>query len=160
MISDNMIITPPMTEIRFYHVTRGTAGDAIAQILEKAYERGVRSLVYWSDKAKLKQLDRLLWTYRADYFLPHSMDNDTEPAENPIWLTTGEKNLNNAQMLVLCDAEKPSFFEEFETVLCVFEDKDTGMRDFARNLWKEYGNKDGFSVVYWQQDENGRWNKK
>ncbi len=160
MNSDNMIITPPMTEIRFYHVTRGTAKDAIAQILEKSYERGMRSLIYWSDKAKLKQLDRFLWTYRADYFLPHSMDGETPPSENPIWLTTGEKNLNNAQMLVLCDAEKPSFFDEFELVVCAFEDNDTVMRDFSRKLWKEYGSNEGVTLVYWQQDENGRWQKK
>lgn len=149
-----------MTEIRFYHVTRGSAQEAMAQILEKAHERGLRSLVYWSDKAKLKRLDRFLWTYRADSFLPHSMNGDSPPEDNPIWLTTEEKNGNRANMLVLCDAEKPSFMDDFELVVCLFEDNDTTMRNFSRQLWKDYTDKDGIELVYWQQDDSGRWQKK
>ncbi len=155
-----LFITCPMAEIRFYHVTRGTAREALAQILEKSHERGIRSLVYWSDKAKLKQLDRFLWTYRADSFLPHSMNADTPPEENPIWLTSEEENKNGATMLVLCDAEQPEFIKDFELVVCLFEDSDTTMRNFSRKMWKEWSEKDNMDLVYWQQDDAGRWQKK
>ena len=47
----------------------------------------VRNIVMVGEKADLKKLDELLWTFSATDFLPHSFIDDENAAETPIVLT-------------------------------------------------------------------------
>ena len=49
--------------------------------------QAVRNIVMVGEKADLKRLDELLWTYSATDFLPHCFINDEAASETPIVLT-------------------------------------------------------------------------
>jgi len=49
--------------------------------------QAVRNIVMVGEKADLKRLDELLWTFSATDFLPHCFINDEAASETPIVLT-------------------------------------------------------------------------
>ena len=81
-----------MTEVGFYHLTRSNLEAALPRLLEKAYAAGNRVLVRGSDPERLELLNRALWTYGKDTFLPHGGKGDGFAEQQPIYLTVGPEN--------------------------------------------------------------------
>ena len=83
-----------MTEVGFYHLTRSTLDEALPRLLEKAYAAGHRVLVRVGDPERLELLNRALWTYGKESFLPHGARSDGFAEDQPIYLTTQVENPN------------------------------------------------------------------
>lgn len=68
------------------------AAEAVAcSLIDKAWSRGHRILVRSRDQAQQDRLDRLLWTFRQDSFLPHA--TATAGVEAPILIATAEQTV-------------------------------------------------------------------
>ena len=150
-----------MTRVDFYHIERGLIEDVLPKLLEKAYACGKPLLVKVGNEARVEFLNTVLWTYDDQSFLPHGTKKDGNAALQPIWLTSGNDNPNQANMLFLVDGASIDIekLEEFERVFNLFDGKDTDGLQQARFFWKEIKNS-GSECFYWQQDETGRWQQK
>lgn len=147
-----------MTELGFYHLTRQGLDQALPRLLEKVRGAGHRVVVRLVDDQRLDHLDRLLWTYRNDSFLPHGTTREGHAADQPIWLTTGMDNPNGATVLVLIDGPDAADAAGFERVLELFDGRDAEAVARARERWR-WAEQAGLERVYWQQDERGRWQR-
>jgi DNA polymerase-3 subunit chi len=107
----------------------------------------------------MEALDALLWTYRDDGFLPHGTDREAEAAQMPVVLTTKDVNPNNAKARFLVDGAVADDLKTYERAIYLFDGNDPDAVDAARDNWKE-AQGEGFETIYWQQDANGRWQKK
>jgi len=109
---------------------------------------------------RVDALDAHLWTYRDDAFLPHGTARDAEAAAHPIVLTTADHNPNGAAVRFLVDGVPvPTDAASYERIVLLFDGEDADAVAAARARWGE-AKAQGFSVTYWQTDENGRWVKK
>lgn len=147
-----------MTEIRFYHLQRTAQDRAIPQIAYKAYQSGKHVLIKSVDEAEVEKLNTALWVFAADAFLPHGSAADKFESRQPVFLTAGNDNPNNAKIIITapgCIPETPGAFD-----LCceMLDGKNEAQIDDARTRWKSY-KEQGFEVSYWQETENG-WQKK
>src|SRR5688572_815594 len=97
-----------MTDIRFYHLTRTPLERALPQLLEKAVSGGFRVLLKARDEQTMDRLNALLWTYDPNSFLPHGSRKDGNAAEQPIFLTDGDDNPNQANLLAVTDGTVPA----------------------------------------------------
>lgn len=147
-----------MTEIGFYHLTRATLEQALPNLLERVLAAGQRAVLRVGGPERLEALDRHLWTYRNDAFLAHGTKADGFAAEQPIWLTAGDDNPNGAKVLLLADGAPPEPMTGFDRVLDLFDGNDPDAVTSARERWKA-AKAAGHKLVYWQQDEQGRWKK-
>lgn len=147
-----------MTEVGFYHLTRSTLEQALPRLLEKAYAAGNRLLVRASDPEWLELLNRTLWTYGKESFLPHGTKADGFADQQPIYLTVGTENPNAATILVLVDGADAPDLASFARCLELFDGGDPDAVDRARRRWHEVLEQ-GHSTVYWQETERGGWNK-
>ncbi|MEM6780744.1 MAG: DNA polymerase III subunit chi [Pseudomonadota bacterium] len=148
-----------MTEVRFYHLQKQTLDQALPQILTKALSIGHRIVVKLGSKDSVEHMNKHLWTYRQDSFLPHGSAKDGHAEYQPIWLTAENDNPNNADLLVTGGGAIPDSIEDYK-LCCEFLDGfDDDAITQARERWKSYKDK-GFEVTYWQQDDKGAWNKK
>ncbi len=147
-----------MTELGFYHLTRSGLDEALPRLLEKAHEQGKRVVLRCRDPERLDQLDRLLWTYRNDSFLPHGSAADGHAERQPIWLTTGLDRPNGAAVLVLIDGAEADDAALYERVLELFDGRDAVAVAAARARWR-WAESQGMSRVYWQQNERGGWQR-
>lgn len=78
-----------MQRVDFYIVESEAADacEAVAcQLAEKAWNGNLRLIIRTADAAQAARLDRALWTYRQDSFLPHGLQADN--AEEPIVLVS------------------------------------------------------------------------
>ncbi|MFO1049691.1 MAG: DNA polymerase III subunit chi [Geminicoccaceae bacterium] len=147
-----------MTEIGFYHLTRSTLDEALPRLLEKAYAAGSRVVVRGSDPERIELLNRVLWTYGKDSFLPHGARSDGFAEDQPIYLTAQVENPNDATILVRVDDAEAPDLAGFARCLDLFDGGDADAVGRARQRWREAQGA-GHSCTYWQQGERGGWVK-
>jgi DNA polymerase-3 subunit chi len=148
-----------MTEILFYHLTESTLEDALPSLLERSIGRGWRAVVQTGSEDRRDALDQHLWTFRDDSFLAHASDREAFPAEQPILLTTGDGNQNDAQIRFLVDGAEPPDLRSYERAVFLFDGHDTAQVESARQHWKTMKSA-GHAVTYWQQTADKRWERK
>ena len=147
-----------MTEILFYHLERASLENVLPGLLEKTLERGWRAVVRGGTKERVEALDRHLWTYRDDGFLPHGAAG--EGADQPVWLTASDDAPNNPQILFLVDGAQaePASVSDLERCVMIFDGNDDDAVAAARVFWKETAAA-GHAATYWKQSVAGRWEK-
>ncbi|WP_119420336.1 DNA polymerase III subunit chi [Desertibaculum subflavum] len=147
-----------MTEVGFYHLLDQRLDDALAQLLEKAHERGMRSLVLTGSEARSEALAGHLWSYSRDNFLPHGTRLDGRADEQPIFLTDREENPNGATALFLVEGGPVEFVGRFERCFDLFDGRDEEAVTAARERWKA-AKAAGHKLTYWRRQEAGGWKK-
>ncbi len=145
-----------MAEIGFYHLTRSGLEDALPRLLEKILASGQRAVLRASTAERLEALDRHLWQYSRESFLPHGSQADGLAEHQPIWLTTACENPNGATVLLLVEAASMQDAASFARVLDLFDGKDEEAVLTARQRWRA-ARADGHRLVYWQQNARGGW---
>jgi DNA polymerase-3 subunit chi len=148
-----------MTEIGFYHMTRTSLEAALPQMLEKTLERGQRAVVRAGSAERVEALNERLWTYKERGFLPHGSAKDGHAARQPVWLTETDERPNDAQVLFLTDGAASEEVADFERCAVLFDGNDEAALAAARAQWQNLKDA-GHELTYWQQSDEGRWEKK
>jgi DNA polymerase III subunit chi len=146
-------------EVLFYHLTETRVEDALPALLERSLERNWRVAVQSVDEARCERLDEHLWTFRADSFLPHGLERDPFAELQPILLTAGPANANNANVRFVIDGASPPDLDGYERVVFMFDGHDQSQVEGARVHWKKLKG-EGHTLSYWQQNRDGRWERK
>ena len=147
-----------MAEYGFYHLTRTPLEPALGRLLERVLASGQRAVVVASSPERVEALNRALWTFGRESFLPHGTREDGFAEEQPVFLTHEADYPNGATVLVLTDGAASSRLGEYERCLEVFDGRDPERVADARQRWTGYKAL-GHAVTYWQQGERG-WEKK
>ena len=146
-----------MTEVGFYHLTRSPLDEALPRLLEKAYAAGQRVVVRGGDPERIELLNRTLWTYGKDSFLPHGTRDNGFAEDQPVFLTDAADYPNRATVLVLVDGAALEPPPQFARCLYLFDGNDETALAQARALWRRSQER-GEALTYWQQTERG-WHK-
>jgi len=153
-----------MTEIWFYHLMRQSLEIVLPQLLEKSLEKGWHAVVQARSEERLAALDDWLWTYSEASFLAHGRAADGDGALQPVYLTAGAENPNGAALRIFIEGAEiaPALREAnaaYARVIALFNGHQEEELAQTRVQWKAL-KEQGFAVTYWQQAENGRWEKK
>ncbi len=149
-----------MSEVLFYHLTQSPVEATLPSLLEKSLDRGWKVCVRGADADRMEALDRHLWTYREDSFLPHGLEDGDNNELQPVVLTTKSGNHNDASVLMLIDGvwESPDVMKSYVRVCAFFDGNDPDTVTESRDQWKKL-KEAGMSVKYWAQ-EDGTWKQK
>jgi DNA polymerase III subunit chi len=147
-----------MADVLFYHLENQPLERVAPILLEKTLERGWKAVVEVGSTDRAEALDRALWTYRDDSFLPHGVAGGEFDADQPILITTGPENANGAEVRFFTDRAVPQSAEGYQRIVYLFSGHDSDAVTEARAAWRAL--REGNEVTYWQQDENGRWVKR
>lgn len=148
-----------MADVLFYHLTELTLEDALPGLLERSVDRGWRAVVQTGTEERRDALDMHLWTFRDNSFLAHATDREAHPADQPILLTTGDSNPNEAKIRFLVDGATPPDLAGYERAVFLFDGHDAAQVEAARAHWKTMKDA-GHAVTYWQQTPDRRWERK
>lgn len=146
-----------MTQVNFYHLTRTPFDKALPKLLEKVHKSGARAVIRTKDNEQADHLNKILWSYTTLYFLPHGTYEDGHSEKQPIYITAGDENPNQANILAFVTGAKCDDLEQYERCLYMFQGADEEQVLQARSLWKEMKDKGNMQLTYWQQDEKGAW---
>ncbi|MDR0555955.1 MAG: DNA polymerase III subunit chi [Holosporaceae bacterium] len=138
--------------VNFYHVAEGNLVSAIIRLLEKVYFSGQRCIFFSPLDDRVKTVDKTLWTYSTNAFVPHGDKNLGFSSKQPIYFTSGMENPNGATTLMLVDAFEHENFCLFDKVISVFEEQQQAEQ--ALLIWKDFEKK-GANANYWLQTSKG-----
>ena len=129
-----------MTKIDFYILKAAAKNNryTLACVLaEKAWKADCRILISVNNDEELRHMDRLLWLWQEQSFIPHGILGKVDSKLNPILITTGNDPADEHDILINLNIETPSYFSRFERVLeCV--DKDDKQKTESRNRYRFY----------------------
>ena len=149
-----------MSEILFYCLERKTVEDILPGLLERTIERGWRAIVRVDSDERLRALDVHLWTYAEQSFLPHGTHETGYASQQPVYLTTGSENPNDATVLFIAAGEIPCDwpgpFEKFARVVVMFDGQNPANASAARHSWLA-AQRAGHSAAMWRQNSSGKW---
>lgn len=149
-----------VTEILFYHLQHQPLERVLPSLVERSLARDWRAAIQAASEERLQALDDQLWTYTDDSFLPHGTDRDPDHAGQPVVLTLRDTNPNEAAIRFLVEgAPLPADAADYARICVLFDGTDQDALLRAREQWKE-AKAAGHTIAYWQQDEDGRWQKK
>lgn len=139
--------------IDFYHLTAAPLEKVLPSICEKLLAAGERLLIV-TDPGQTAGLDRQLWAYAPDSFLPHGLVGAGREADQPVLLASAVEPDNGARNIALADGQWRDEALAFDRIFYFF---DAGTIDGARASWRALRDRDEAERHYWKQDERGRW---
>ncbi|MDB2384148.1 DNA polymerase III subunit chi [bacterium] len=151
-------VNSSVSELLFYHLENRPVGEVLPTLLEKTLDRGWRATVECGSDEILAQLDKQLWTFRDDSFLPHSAQSSESSPTTPILLTRAAENENSSNVRFFVGGARPRDEKSYDRLVYLFDGHNAEFVENARADWRQL--KENFDVTYWQQSQNGRWEKK
>lgn len=141
-------------QVDFYHLTQLPLERALPRIAERVVAGGGRLLVVAEHEEARQALDRCLWAYAPESFLPHAQAGGPGDARQPVLIAGDIQPTNGARNIALADGLWRDGALAFERAFHFFDDERIVE---ARQAWRTLGNRPGVSRRYWKQGESGRW---
>jgi len=108
-----------MTEVDFYLLKDESAQSRVqfaCRLADKAYRLGNRIFIHTESAEQTHQLDKLLWTFQQNSFVPHEIYQKNQDDPAPVQLAHDAEPDASSQVLINLAAEVPVFFSRFERV--------------------------------------------
>ena len=141
-------------QVDFYHLTATPLERALPQIATRVVDGGGRLLIVADDEARLAALDRLLWTFAPESFLPHALAGAGDDSAQPVLLAGSVDPANGARNVALVDGVWREAALDFDRAFHFFDED--RIAD-ARIAWKGLAGREGVDRRYWKQNDAGRW---
>jgi DNA polymerase-3 subunit chi len=141
-------------QVDFYHLTATPLDRALPQIAEKVVASGGRLLIVAGEPAQRDALDRLLWSYAPNSFLPHAQLGQADDTVQPVLIAPDVNAANRARNVALVDGVWRDDALDFDRAFHFFDDD--RIRE-ARLAWKALADREGVQRRYWKQNDAGRW---
>ena len=129
-----------MTKIDFYVVAPQAQGSRFllaSRVADKARKAGHRVVIHTASDEEARHMDRMLWTFNEQSFIPHARLGEGDPALNPILIGDASKSHDEHDVLINLGTEVPTFFSRFERLAeCV--DNDQTIRNASRERYRFY----------------------
>lgn len=138
--------------IDFYHLTAAPLEKVLPSICEKVVAGEGRLLVV-AEEPLLATLDRELWTFAPESFLPHGRSDGPAPEAQPVLLSEGVDAPNGARNVALVDGIWRDEALSFERIFYFFDEATLAA---ARAAWRALKAREGAELHYWKQ-QDGRW---
>lgn len=115
------------------------------RIIEKAFQQKHSIYVHAASKAEAEALDELLWTFRADSFIPHHLVGDGPTPPPPVRIGWQQIPPEASDLLVNLHAEAPPQPQRFRRIIEIVGG-DEPQREAARGHWRQY-KQQGYAVT-------------
>lgn len=106
------------------------------RLCEKAYQKNHKIYILVSSTQESQALDDLLWTFQADSFLPHEIDQRDVPGSAPVQIGTSSPT-NSQDILINLTTTIPTFATQFQRIIEIVTADETE-RSIARQNFRIY----------------------
>lgn len=134
-----------MTKVSFYVLATTNPLERqqfACRLAEKAYQQGHQVFIHTEDQAQSEAMDKALWAFRADSFVPHQLLLSESPVEASV-LISHENAAPPKLMDVLINLNpiQPLFFSQFERLAEIIDgDEETKKQGRIRyQFYKDRG---------------------
>ncbi len=126
-----------MPTIDFYLVSEPAVENCysfICKLIDKAYQQQCSVYIHTNSTAETATLDDLLWIFRDDAFIPHSLAGPgSSPEKIQIGNDTKPEKIND--VLINLTSKVPAFFNQFQRVLEIVPQN---QKEYGRKKFRVY----------------------
>lgn len=133
-----------MPRVDFYILEPDSQGDRLllaCRLTERIRAAALRILIHCPDREQARHLDRLLWTFRQDSFLPHGLIGAVDPKFTPVLIGDADSpdsdSQSENQALINLSFTIPDGSDRFAR-LCEPIDRDPAGRAAGRARFRVY----------------------
>jgi len=140
-----------MTRVSFYTLADDVQGDRFqvtCRLVERIHGEGLRLYVRAASEQEARHLDRLLWTFRQQSFIPHGLRGETDSDLTPVLIGWNGDAPDTRPILINLAPALPPGFERYERV-CEAVDHDPAIRAAARERFRSY-RRSGLQLDHYQ----------
>jgi len=141
-------------QVDFYHLTVRPLDRVLPRIAERVIETGGRLLIVAGEASQRAALDKLLWHYSAESFLPHAQAGTGHDAAQPVLIVAETTATNGARNIAIADSKWRDEALAFDRAFHFFDDEAIIE---ARAAWRALADRPGVERRYWRQGETGGW---
>ncbi len=110
----------------------------VCKLVEKGFKQKIQPIyIQTSNKQQAEQLDKLLWTFKQDSFIPHTIVGTLDLDTTPVQIGWNENQFHPAAAIVNLSEEIPISYLESKKVHEII-DNDEVKKSKARERWKNY----------------------
>jgi DNA polymerase-3 subunit chi len=110
------------------------------RLVEKAYHRGHRIFVLCKSQQDAESLDELLWTYKAESFIPHNLQGEGPEPPPPVQIGFDKEPRGFNDILINLSGTVPAFCQRFKRVIELVSALESE-KELSRGRYKEYRSK-------------------
>ena len=128
-----------MPTVEFIKLEKAEKARFLCELSDEHLSSGRRVLVVVQDDNQGVTLDRFMWSWKKNAFVPHAYDNGAvECIDEPVVITTGEENPNGANVLIMGRPCSHEFMKRFQYVVDFAEVYDDQLADASRQRFADY----------------------
>jgi DNA polymerase-3 subunit chi len=110
----------------------------VCKLVEQGFKQKIQPIyIQTSNKQQAEQLDKLLWTFKQDSFIPHTIVGTLDLDTTPVQIGWNENQFHPAAAIVNLSEEIPISYLESKKVHEII-DNDEVKKSKARERWKNY----------------------
>ncbi len=134
-----------MTKIDFYVLTHSSPQARelfTCRLVDKAQQLGNRIYIHTANEAHSRALDKLLWTFKKNSFIPHAIDGDAPDADATALIghqleLSDPTQAHRRSVLINLSQEVPLFFSSFERTAEIIDPNEQN-KEAGRNRFRFY----------------------
>lgn len=108
-----------MTRVDFYVLQKQALADRwffACRLVEKAVKQGNKVLIATEDESSTTELDKLLWSYSPESFVPHTILGQAGDQDSPVVISHERDDENHHDVMVNLCLGIPPHFSRFKRV--------------------------------------------
>lgn len=129
-----------MARVDFYILEQAKDNERLTftcRLADKAVKQGLNVHVHSESSAQAQQLDKLMWTFRQDSFVPHVLAENKTDQPNPVVIGHQQPDKYEADVLINLTAEVPAWYIGFERVAEIVDSSEQA-RESGRARFRWY----------------------
>lgn len=146
-----------MTRV-FFYLTTVPKEKVVPALAAKAISSGQRVMLLLPSLSECARWNTLLWTYSTASFLPHASEDQEMVASwvrsQPVWITSSEKNANQATVCVNLMKEPTLSGVDFERIVEVLQPDDVALVEKIALYETKIPS---IQICLWKQKIDGSW---
>ncbi len=130
----------PPIRVDFYLLKSEQSDDrwlVTCRLIEKAYAKGHRVYVHCANQHDAERIDELLWTYKADSFIPHNLQGEGPEPPPPVQIGFAKEPRGFNDILINLAEDVPVFFVKFKRIIELVSNIDSE-KELSRAHYRSY----------------------
>lgn len=137
------------TKIIFIDLAISNKQKYVCDIVEKLFNDEKKTAVYVKDSKDADTLDRLLWVWKQDTFIPHIIAEEMiEELEDPVVIIKNKDILPKTEALVLFDPLPIDYFDLYKIVIDFAEVYSPQKTKESRTRYKQARDADKYDLKF------------
>jgi DNA polymerase-3 subunit chi len=121
---------------------------AAARLAAYHLEHGLKVYIEASDQSEAEEMDKRLWSFSDDSFVPHSLEGGPDQADEPALIGTQSGNPNSADLLILLHPRDPRASQNFKMAILLIPRDDGPELKACRDLYSQLREDGQMEVVH------------